>query len=163
MFGRDPLLPLTKLLKPKIRYLGNDENILSLEALKNMYQLVVTSLKYAREKRQPRTYVEPKLKEGNLVSVKDHTAKPFQPRFKGNFRGIAQRGNQIEVKPLQGGESSKFHMTDIKKVLLVDQAIAQLPDYNQLGRLTKLRLNPKDIPDLGWDSQANLNKGSGDV
>ena len=25
MFGRDPLLPLTKLLKPKIRYLGNDE------------------------------------------------------------------------------------------------------------------------------------------
>ena len=51
MFGRDPPLPLTKLLKPKIRYLGNDENILSLEALKNMYQLVVTNLKYAREKR----------------------------------------------------------------------------------------------------------------
>ena len=25
MFGRDPLLPFTKLLKPKIRYLGNDE------------------------------------------------------------------------------------------------------------------------------------------
>ena len=83
MFGRDPLLPLTKLLKPKIRYLGNDENILSLEALKNMYQLVVTNLRYAREK-------------------------------------------------------------------------SQLPDYNQLGRLTKLRLNPKDIPDLGWDPQAAL-------
>ena len=163
MFGRDPLLPLTKLLKPKIRYLGNDENILSLEALKNMYQLVVTNLKYAREKRQPRTYVEPKLKEGDLVLVKDHTAKPFQPRFKGNFRIIAERGNQVEVKPLQGGQTSKFHITDIKKVLLADQAIAQLPDYNQLGRLTKLRLNPKDVPDLGWDPQATLNKGPGDV
>ena len=58
MFGRDPLLPLTKLLKPKIRYLGNDENILSLEALKNMYQLVVTNLRYAREKRKPKTHVE---------------------------------------------------------------------------------------------------------
>ena len=153
MFGRDPLLPLTKLLKPKIRYLGNDENILSLEALKNMYQLVVTNLKYAREKRQTRTYVESKLKEGDLVLVKDHTAKPFQPRFKGNFGVIA----------LQGGETSKFHITDIKKVLLADQARAQLPDYNQLGRLTKLRLNPKDIPDLGWDPQATLNKGPGDV
>ena len=54
MFGRDPLLPLIKLLKPKIRYLGNDENILSLETLKNLYQLVVTNLKYAREKRQPK-------------------------------------------------------------------------------------------------------------
>ena len=30
MFGRDPLLPLAKLLKPKIMYLENDENILSL-------------------------------------------------------------------------------------------------------------------------------------
>ena len=157
MFGRDSLLPLTKLLKPKIRYLGNDENILSLEALKNMYQLVVTNLKYARERRQRKTYVESKLKGGDLVLVKDHTAKSFQPRFKGKFRVIAQKGNQVEVKPLQGGETSKFHVTDIKMVLLADQAVTQLPDYNQLGRLTRLRLNPKDIPDLGWDPQATIN------
>ena len=161
MFGRDPLLPLTKLFKPKVRYLGNDENILSLEALKNMYQLVVTNLKYAREKRQPKTHVESKLKE-DLVLVKDHTVKPFKQRFKGKFRVIAQKGNQVEVKPLHEGETSKFHVTDIKKVLLADQAIAQLPDYNQLGRLTKLRLNPKDIPDLGWDPQAALNKDPSD-
>ena len=128
-----------------------------------MYQLVVTNLKYAREKRQPKTYVESKLKEGNLVLVKDHTAKPFQPRFKGNFRVIAQKGNQVEVRPLHEGETSKFHIIDIKKVLLADQAIAQLPDYNQLRRLTKLRLNPKDIPDLGWDPQATLNKDPGDI
>ena len=47
--------------------------------------------------------------------------------------------------------------------MLADKAIAQLPDYNQLGRLTKLRLNPKDIPNLGWDPQATLNEGPGDV
>ena len=88
--------------------------------------------------------------------VKDHTAKPFQPRFKGKFRVIAQKGNQVEVKSLHEGETSKYHVTDIKKVLLTDQAIAKLPDYNQLGRLTKLRLNPKDIPDLGWDPQTAL-------
>ena len=88
--------------------------------------------------------------------VKDHTAKPFQPRFKGNFRVITQKGNQVEVKPLHGGETTKYHVTDIKKVLLADQAIAQLPDYNQLGRLTRLRLNPKNIPDLGWDPPAAL-------
>ena len=156
MFGRDPLLPLTKLLKPKIRHLGNDENILFLEALKNMYQLVVTNLRYAREKRQPKTYVEPKLKEGDLVLVKDHTAKPFQPRFKGNFRVITQKGNQVEVRPLNGGETTKYRVTDIKKILLADQAIARLPDYNKLGRLTRLRLNPKDIPDLGWNLSAAL-------
>ena len=47
MYGRDPLLPLNKLLQPKIRYLGNNENILSLEVLNNIYQLVVTNLKLA--------------------------------------------------------------------------------------------------------------------
>ena len=47
MFGRDPLIPLNKLLRPKLRYLGNEEGILSLETLQNIYQLVVTNLKTA--------------------------------------------------------------------------------------------------------------------
>ena len=34
MFGRDPVLPLNTLLGPQMRYLGNDINILSLEAMK---------------------------------------------------------------------------------------------------------------------------------
>ena len=67
----------------------------SLGALKNMYQLVATNLKYARKSRQPKIYVEPKLKERDLVLIKDHTAKAFQPRFKGNFRVVTQRGNQV--------------------------------------------------------------------
>ena len=37
MFGRDPRIPLTEALKPRLRYLGNEDVILSLEALKNMY------------------------------------------------------------------------------------------------------------------------------
>ena len=89
-----------------------------MEALKNLYQL-----KYAREKRQPKMYVEPKLKEGDLVLIKDHTDKAFQPRYKGNFRVVTQRGNQVEVKPVEGGELSKSHITDVKKTLPADQAI----------------------------------------
>ena len=50
MFGRDPILPLNKLLQPKIRYLGNDENILSLETLKNLYELVATNRRFARQR-----------------------------------------------------------------------------------------------------------------
>ena len=42
---------------------------------------MVTNLKLAREKRQPNVHLDPKLKEGDLVLVKDHTAKAFQPRF----------------------------------------------------------------------------------
>ena len=49
MFGRDPVLPLNTLLGPKMRYLGNDMNILSLEAMKNMFEIPATNLKIAQE------------------------------------------------------------------------------------------------------------------
>ena len=34
MFGRDPRLPLTELFQHKLRYLGTDETVLSLQAFK---------------------------------------------------------------------------------------------------------------------------------
>ena len=45
MFGRDPVLPLNTLLEPKIRYMGNDINMISLETMKNLYEIVATNLK----------------------------------------------------------------------------------------------------------------------
>ena len=39
MFGRGPVLPLNTLLEPKIRYMGNDVNVLSLEAMKNVFEI----------------------------------------------------------------------------------------------------------------------------
>ena len=39
----------------------------------------------------------------------------------------------------------------------MDQAISQLLDNNKLGRLTKLRLNPKNMPDLDWQLASELN------
>ena len=47
MFGRDSVLPLNTLLGPKVRYLGNDINILSLEAMKNIFEIAATNLKIA--------------------------------------------------------------------------------------------------------------------
>ena len=53
MFGRDPRLPLTETFKPRMRYLGTEDTVLSLEALKNMYLLVAENLKKARERALP--------------------------------------------------------------------------------------------------------------
>ena len=52
MFGRDPVLPLNTLLEPKIRYMGNDINILLLETMKNVYEVAATNLKLAHERRR---------------------------------------------------------------------------------------------------------------
>ena len=102
-------------------------------------------------------HLDLKLKGGDLVLVKDPMAKAFQPRFKGSYRVVSQKGNQVEIWPTEGGETVRFHVTDVKKITSVDQAISQLLDYNKLGRLTKLRLNPKNIPDLDWQLASELN------
>ena len=47
MFGRDAVLPLNTILGPQMRYLGNNMNILSLEAMKNMFEIAATNLKMA--------------------------------------------------------------------------------------------------------------------
>ena len=74
MFGRDPILPLNTLLEPKIRYMGNDMNILSLEALKNMYEIAATNLKMAREKKDsPKDHKPIQLQPGDMVLVQNHT------------------------------------------------------------------------------------------
>ena len=44
MFGRDAFLPLNSLLSPQMCYLGNDLNVLSLEALKNMFHIATENL-----------------------------------------------------------------------------------------------------------------------
>ena len=50
MSGRYPVLPLNTLLAPKIRYMGTDISIISLETMKNLYEITATNLKLAREK-----------------------------------------------------------------------------------------------------------------
>ena len=62
----------------------------------------------------------------------------------------------MEIRPAEGGETTKVHVTDIKKVTPAEYISTQLPDYNKLGQLTKLRLNPKSIPDLDWQLASEL-------
>ena len=86
MFGRDPVFPLNTLLGPKIRYLGNEINILSLEALKNMFGIAATNLKMAREKGDPENNALPtKLQPGDMVLVQNHTKGSFDPKYVGDY------------------------------------------------------------------------------
>ena len=123
-----------------------------MQALKNIYEMVAQNLKLARAKITDNINPIPtKLKEGDLVLIKDHTAKAFQPRYVGNYRIVSFKGNQVEVHKTEGGNTTWVHLTDVKYILLVDNVINKLPDYQSFGRKTKLRLNPDRIPDLHWN------------
>ena len=56
--------------EPKIQYLGNDVNVLSLEAMKNMFEIAATNLKLARERGDPKDNLLPnKLQPRDTVLV----------------------------------------------------------------------------------------------
>ena len=151
MFGRDPVSPLNTLLGPKMRYLGHDLNILSLEAMKNMFEIAATNLKMAREKGDPENNPLPtKLQPGDMVLVQNHTKGPFDPKYVGDYRVVAVRGNQVEVRPSIGGHTEMKHVKRVKYILLADRYIKQIPDYTAFGRKTTFRLNPDKIPNLHW-------------
>ena len=50
MFGRDLRLPLAELLQHKLRYLGTEDTVLSLQAIHNMYLIIAENLRKARER-----------------------------------------------------------------------------------------------------------------
>ena len=135
-----------------------EENILSLEALKNIYQMVATNLKYAHEKRDSSHIEYPKIiKPQDLVLIKNHTAGPFEPTYVGDYRVVSLKGNQVEVMPASGGLTHMVHIRDVKYVLPADNLISKLPNYENFGRKTTLHLDPSKIPDLQWNLASTLN------
>ena len=87
MFGRDAVLPLNSLLSPQLRYLGNDLNIFSLEALKSMYQIATENLcrsRACRDSTLPKQLPH-HFTAGDTVLIKNHMAGPFDPRSLGIF------------------------------------------------------------------------------
>ena len=129
-----------------------------MQALKNIYEMVAQNLKLAHTNITDNINPIPtKLKEGDLVLIKDHTAKAFQPHYVGNYRIVSLKGNQVEVRKTEGGNTTWVHLTDVKYIVPVDNVINKLPDYQSFGRKTKLRLNPDRIPDLHWNLSTTLN------
>ena len=131
MFGRDLVLPLNTLLEPKIRYMGNDINIISLETMKNLYEIVATNLKLAQEKGDPQEQPPlTKLQPGDTILVQSHTKGPFDPKYIGDYRVVSLKGNQVEIQPVIGGPTEMKHIKHVKYVLPADKYISQLPNYS---------------------------------
>ena len=96
MFGCDPRLPLAELFQHKLRYLGTDETILSLHALRNMYLVIAENLRKAWDK-SPAQHVTTTIQPNQLVTLKVHIRKTLDPRYEGTYRVVRVKGNQVEI------------------------------------------------------------------
>ena len=144
MFGRDPIHKLNMMLHSARRYFHDGNGLPNLEALKNIYQVVAQQLLNSREcyvkkhhNQQPS--VSP-VQAADLILIKDHTAKSFQPQYKGNYRVVKVHGNNVEIRDYRGN-ISMVHVTDVKKITLMEQVA---DEYEQLGK--EGRFSKKCIP-----------------
>ena len=159
MFGHDPRLPPAELLQHKLRYLGTDERVLSLQALHNMYLIVAENLHKAREKNKNTYSKNPaSIQPNQLVTLKVHVRKTLDPRYEGTYRVIQMKGNQVEITHSGTVTPSKWaHVTRLKPLLRADEIIEHLPTEDVFAHKTKLAFNPDKILDLHWQRATQLN------
>ena len=91
MFGRDAVLPLNSLLSPQMHYLGNDLNVLSLEALKNMFHIATENLCCTHSRRDSALpkQLPHHFTEGDAILIKNHIAGPFDPKYVGDYHIVS--------------------------------------------------------------------------
>ena len=155
MYGHDPLTGLEKLLGDTVRYFGENGGRLDLTVLQNTYQLAAQNVQKAREKDEGK---EPLVllifQSGDLVTSHDHTAKAFNPKYKGEYRIVKMLGKTQVLLRNARGEEMKHHVTHIKKTNPVEEIVGKIPDFKKFGRAAKLHLNPDMVPNLGWEYKA---------
>ena len=157
MYGRDPLNKLSAILNAPSRYLGDATGFPDLEALKNMYQMIAQQLINSRESyvksNRYNKILDHGILVGDLVLMKDHTAKSFEPKYKEVFRVVQVYGtNALQVSDKRG-KLHNVHITDIKKINMTEKITSQLHEaYNNKGRTAKHLIPQGRIPDLGWNT-----------
>ena len=75
------------------RYLGEGGGKLDLTALQNTYQLAAQNIQMARGRsKEDKSLVTLVFQQGDLVTIRDHMAKAFEPKYKGEYRIVKMLG-----------------------------------------------------------------------
>ena len=80
--------------------------------------------------------------------IKNHTAKSFEPKYKGNYRIVKIHDNNMEIQDYRGS-ISMVHITDVNRTTLKEQ-IAIEYEQGKSGRFSKKCIPKGYIPDLDW-------------
>ena len=156
MYGRDPVNKLSSILNAPRRYLCDDSGLLDLEALKNMYQMVAQQLYNSRQRyikdNKYNKVPDHGILVGNLVLVKDHMAKSFEPKYKEDYRVVQIYGtNTLQVSDKRG-KLHNVHIMDVRCINMTEKFATQLEQVYSTGRTAKNLIPQGLIPDLGWNT-----------
>ena len=156
MYGRDPVNKLSSILNAPRRYLCGETGLPDLEALKNMYQMMAQQLYNSRQcyikNNKYNKVPDHGILVGDLVLVKDHTAKSFEPKYKEDYRVVQIYGtNALQVTDKRG-RLHNIHITDVKRINMTEKVATQLEQIHGKGKKAKKLVPQGLIPDLGWNT-----------
>ena len=121
MFGREAAAKHMLLAEESTKYVGDNEGILNLKLMQQLYHVVAYNLAKSRTARDrnrilKRKNFKPKhLKRNGLVLVRDHTSKAFEPKAIDHHIVDFCGKNQVLVKDNYGNKK-KVHVKDVKPI-----------------------------------------------
>ena len=134
MFVRDPLTGLQKLLGETMRYLGEGGGKLDFTALQNTYQLAAQNIQMARRSSEEDESLVPLVfQPGDLVTVRDHTAKAFEPKYKGEYRIVKMLAKTQALLRGSKGDKVKHHIAYLRKTNPAKEEVEKIPILQNCG------------------------------
>ena len=163
MFGCEAATKHMLLAEESTKYVGDNEGILNLKLMQQLYHIVAYNLAKSRTARDgnrilKRKNFKPKhLKRNGLVLVRDHTSKAFEPKAIDHHIVDFCGKNQVLVKDNHGNKK-KVHAKDVKPI---EMDIATTEFFRKereqcTTRDAKHVMLIKLIPDLEWEFIENI-------
>ena len=97
--------------------------------------------------------VPPAFQPGDLVTLKDHTAKAFEPKYKGKYRVIKFFRKDTSIVTKFKRRRNETPCNILKKTNTVQEIVNKIPDFKKFGRAAKFGLNPDNVPNLKWNTR----------
>ena len=163
MFGREAAAKHMLLAEESTKYVGDNEGILNLKLMQQLYHVIAYNLAKSRTARDgnrilKRKNFKPKhLKRNGLVLVTDHTSKAFEPKAIDHHIVDFCGKNQVLVKDNYGNKK-KVHVKDVKPIEM-DITTAEFfrKEREQCTTRDAKHVMPiKLIPDLEWEFIENI-------
>ena len=163
MFGQEAAAKHMLLAEESTKYIEDNEGILNLKLMQQLYHVVAYNLAKSRTARDgnrilKRKNFKPKhLKPNALVLVRDHTSKAFEPKAIDHHIVDFCGKNQVLVKDNYGNKK-KVHVKDVKPIEM-DTATAEFfrKEREQCTTRDAKHIMPiKLIPDLEWEFIENI-------
>ena len=151
--GRDPVVPLTKLLGPRPRYMGDNHGLLSLDQLTRCWALAAFNIKMARAQNQDLLRDNPRgeLCVGDPVFIKNHDREDkLEPRYLPHFcltKILSDR--QVEVMAPDGARYRRS-IQDVHYQYPATRIARSIPEAEAFGRSAKAVCHPHNLENSHW-------------